>query len=139
MSPSLTIVFAAVRGVLRPSATDGGLNPDHIALASQGYWIQSQILNIPDRFGMFSPGPAPLLAHQGAFFACLIVCLTLIDIWTMVLFFMFTTCGNVPGSKLARRMAMVRIILLPAIWIVACQDPHRAPDYNWENWNSPQE
>ena len=40
----------------------------------RGYLIQSYILNIPDRFGFFSPGPPHLQACQGVEFTTTALC-----------------------------------------------------------------
>jgi len=38
-------------------------NSVHLAVATIGYWIQSQQLKIPDRYGFFSLGPPRLQVH----------------------------------------------------------------------------
>ena len=63
----------AIKGFLKPQVVDGRLNPVRLAVATRGYWIQSHVLHIPDRFGWFSPGPPRLQVHQAtslAFLAC---------------------------------------------------------------------
>ncbi|EQB58403.1 hypothetical protein CGLO_01351 [Colletotrichum gloeosporioides Cg-14] len=57
---------------------DYRLNTAHLAIATRGYYIQTEIFRIPERFGVFSPGPPRLQAHQGFLF---VIQTVLVAIW----------------------------------------------------------
>ncbi|RMJ18944.1 hypothetical protein CDV36_001359 [Fusarium kuroshium] len=52
---------------------DGGPNPLFLAIGTRGYYVQSQILRVPQRFGVFSPGPPLLQVHQASFLTFLVI------------------------------------------------------------------
>ncbi|KAI1158458.1 hypothetical protein F5B18DRAFT_641046 [Nemania serpens] len=54
---------------------DNQLNPVHLALGVRGYQIPSEVLRIPERWSIFSPGPPRLQVYEGQalFFASLTV------------------------------------------------------------------
>ncbi|KAK3365431.1 hypothetical protein B0H63DRAFT_363157, partial [Podospora didyma] len=41
------------------------LNPVRLAIAIRGYWIQSRVSHIPDRFGVFLSGPPRRKVSEG--------------------------------------------------------------------------
>lgn len=47
-----------------PIVVDGKINPMLVARAQEGYWLQSRVLRIPDRYGFFVSGPPLLQAHE---------------------------------------------------------------------------
>jgi hypothetical protein len=87
MDQSIRQFLTAVKGFFRLQSMDYSHNPIHLAVARQGYRIQSQKLHIPDRFGLFSPGPAFLQEHQGATLAKMIVVLGFVTLLDMFFFF----------------------------------------------------
>ncbi|KAL2693601.1 hypothetical protein Neosp_000161 [[Neocosmospora] mangrovei] len=52
---------------------DGGPNPLFLAIGTRGYYVQSRILRVPQRFGVFSPGPPLLQVHQASFLTFLVI------------------------------------------------------------------
>ncbi|KAK6954768.1 hypothetical protein Daesc_004737 [Daldinia eschscholtzii] len=44
------------------------LNPVRLAVGARCYRIQSRLLRIPDRYGIFSPGPPRLQVYQAGRF-----------------------------------------------------------------------
>lgn len=138
---SLTPLISAIREAFRPvSSMDGRLNVHHIALASQGYWLQSRILRIPDEYGFFSSGPAPLQEFQGAIATCTCVSLCvscLVEIFTLVMTGLHR--GLLPVVKLAACFAALRMFVLVIVWVAVLYDVRRAPDFNWEKSNLRQE
>ncbi|KAF4979246.1 hypothetical protein FZEAL_4491 [Fusarium zealandicum] len=55
---------------------DDGANPFFLYIGAKGYHLQSQVFRVPQRFGVFSPGPPLLQVHQAifvTFFAALFV------------------------------------------------------------------
>ena len=44
---------------------NGQLNPVLLDLANRGYYIQSEVLHISERYGVFSPGPPRLQVYEG--------------------------------------------------------------------------
>lgn len=58
-------IFAPLKSPAFPKVVDGRINPSLLVIARRGYWVQSRLLRIPDRFGFFSSGPPLLQAHQG--------------------------------------------------------------------------
>lgn len=59
-------VIATVKQLLQPTVTDDGINPIHRAIGTWGFWIQSHIIHIPNRLGLFSPAPPQLQAYEAA-------------------------------------------------------------------------
>lgn len=47
-----------------PIVVGGEINPMLLARAQRGYWLQSRVLRIPDRYGFFVAGPPLLQAHE---------------------------------------------------------------------------
>lgn len=75
-------IVEAIKGLFSPQiATDSRLNPHHLALATRGYRIQSRVLHVPDRYGIFSPGPPRLQVHEGSTFFVMILMLVLTAPW----------------------------------------------------------
>ena len=60
----LTILKEAFAGEI----VNNQLNSLRLAIATTGYRIQSCTLQIPDRFGFFSPGPPRLQVFEGLSF-----------------------------------------------------------------------
>ncbi|KAI0508778.1 hypothetical protein F5B22DRAFT_649673 [Xylaria bambusicola] len=44
---------------------NGQLNPVLLDIANRGYYIQSEVLHISERYGIFSPGPPRLQVYEG--------------------------------------------------------------------------
>lgn len=110
--------------------TEGTLNPVHLAIAERGYWIQSRILRIPDRFGYFSPGPLQLQAYQSAFLAYEIIMLVRLIL------------GNCAGITLGQWLVgpvsfsywpsfALSISMVILDFIFEFKHDRRKPGYNW--------
>lgn len=123
----------AIKSYLRP------LNPFHRALdvGNKVYWIQSQILCIPDRYGFFSPGPPPLQRHQ----AC-----TFIAFSVPMIFGFFTLASIIVYFRVAKPdhdhpplwgvflvFIFVTVPFWAVVWVMNLYDKRRAPDYQWED------
>ena len=123
-------LLTAFKKLFSPQYMDGQLNSVHLTIATQGYWIQSNILHIPTQFGFFSPGPPRLQVHQGALFGLLSFHLGLSCIFGAFIVFWVGIRG---GPVLALASAMVAIVVgvVACIWIASCYDRHRSPEYDW--------
>jgi hypothetical protein len=130
MAYNLTEILTTVKGFFTPRQTAGRLNPTHLAVARQGYWVQSQKLHIPDRYGFFSPGPPPLQAYQGAFFAGIITFHSISTALGAVILFLGKRTGT-PIAVLAGTMMAIDVLFLVLAWVAACIDHRRASDYDW--------
>lgn len=101
--------IAAMRACLAAEVIDNRLNPAQLAISSYGYWVQSQLLHIPDRTGFFSPGPPRLQVHEAA----------------ALVFVVFSL-----GSTF--QLQVLIVILLqgkPFMW-----GTRRVPGYEWDDW-----
>ncbi|KAK1767160.1 hypothetical protein QBC33DRAFT_559284 [Phialemonium atrogriseum] len=135
MSHNLTNnALTAVKGFLDPQISNGRLNPVHLAIATRGYWIQSHVLHIPDRFGFFSSGPPRLQMYQSASFAFLTVGVAFSTVWGALTVLLAKLMGR-PISRLAGAMGVLQIAVVAVIWAaLACFDHRRALDYDWGDW-----
>jgi len=111
------------------------LNPVHLAIATRGYWIQSRILRIPDRYGFFSPGPPRLQAYQGnLFIPIFIMVVCLIFCGAVISYLLSFKPDHVPIWKALIFLAMPGSGTIAMIWISECFSKHRAQDHDWEDW-----
>lgn len=134
MSHNLTSnALTAVKGFLGPGISNGRLNPVYLAIVTRGYWIQSHVLHIPDRFGFFSSGPPRLQVHQSASFAFLTVGVAFSIVWGPLTVLLAKLMGR-PISRLAGAMGFLQIAVVAVIWALACFDHRREPDYDWGDW-----
>jgi hypothetical protein len=129
MLHSITVAFS-------PQVTASNtLNPIHLAIATRGYWIQSRIFYIPDRYGFFSPGPPRLQVYQGFLFIALFI---------MVICSIFCGASSVllasltPDHKPIWKAVVFMVILVGGtvamIWVTECFSKRRARDYDWGDW-----
>ena len=111
------------------------LNPVHLALATRGYWIQSHILYIPDRYGFFSPGPPRLQVYQG-FLSVALLIMTVLTVFcgALVVFFLSLNAVHKPTWKIVVSIAAPLVGTLAMIWVMECFQKHRSPDYDWGDW-----
>ena len=110
------------------------LNPLHLAIANTGYRIQSRKLQIPDRFGLFAPGPPRLQVHEGWSFIIMVcwICLTLASNAFSV--FLSRRYGLPACQKFGAIFSVTTVPGAVLFWVVAIHDGHRAPGYQWEDW-----
>ena len=110
------------------------LNPLHLAIATSGYRIQSRTLQIPDRFGIFSPGPPRLQTHEGLCFIVLVCWFCLYLTTSAFLFFLCRLKGRPTGLKFGAVLSLGLVVELALIWIAAVHNRRRAPGHEWEDW-----
>jgi hypothetical protein len=111
------------------------LNPVHLTFATKGYWIQSHILCIPDRYGFFSPGPPRLQVHQG-FLSNVLLLMIVCDIFfgLATVFWMSSKPDHKPIWKVVVFMVAVVGGVVATIWVMECYGKRRAPNYEWDDW-----
>ena len=130
----LSKTWTAAGQFFGPQRIDNRMNPVHLAIAQQGYWIQFHILYIPDRLGFFSSGPARLQVFQGFLFALLAFGLGFSVISGAAIVLWLHIRGQ-SVSALAGAMAAILAAVVAAAWTVQCFDRRRSPDYDWgEDW-----
>ncbi|KAF2498881.1 hypothetical protein BU16DRAFT_308438 [Lophium mytilinum] len=127
-----SIIIEIAKGVFAGQIVNDHLNPIHLAIATNGYRIQSQTLHIPDRIGFFSSGPPRLQVYQASMFFLLIMgpCYSIIS----AAFVVFVVRRN--SIKIAAFMLSITVAQTIAIWALVCFDRHRAPGYEWEDWKA---
>ncbi len=131
-------ILNPIIGFLSPQITkDKKLNPVHLALGIRGYWIQSQVLHIPDRFGFFSPGPPRLQVHQAFLLLPMLLAVITTSFWGA-----FAIClavlNNKDNSLPAWRITEVVVVLVvggaDVLYIGFLFDPCLAQNYDWVDW-----
>lgn len=124
-------IFAFSRRRKIPIVVDGEINPSLLTIARRGHWIQSRILRISDRFGLFSSGPPLLQAYQAQNFATIAteaVFPTISVSITEWLGLGFDTRGWLPAF-----MAVVSLLFAISTHVQEVFfNPKRSPNYNWE-------
>lgn len=128
-------IVAVYKEAFAGQVINNRLNPLHLAVATTGYRVQSQTLQVPDRFGFFSPGPPRLQIHEGLYFILVVgsICLSLIgDAFCVFVCNLHgaPTCQKLGAAYLLTLVVPVVIVL----WIAAIYDPRRVPGYEWEDW-----
>ncbi len=106
-------------------------------IATGGYWIQSHVLRIPDRFGFFSSGPPQLQVYQGALFGFLAVHVAISALFGALIVWWIKRHGR-PVTTLVRGMAAMWVAMAAVIWVSECVHPHRGPDYVWPGRKGPE-
>lgn len=140
MPRNLTTVTSSILNAITASlspqiTTSNTLNPIQMALASRGHWIQSHILHIPDRYGFFSPGPPRLQVYQGfLFIPLLIMTICSIFLGACAVFNISLKPDHKPIWRVVVFMVALVVGTLAILWIMACFDRLRAPDYDWGHW-----
>lgn len=122
--------MATIKLMFSSDIRNGHPNPVHIAIANRGYDIQSRVLRIPDRFGMFSPGPPCRSAFEGHAFVFAILYLVLVAI---------AFAGCVVGLEAIEHQrlevpitfAVLYVGLIITFWVVIIRSPQRKLDYYW--------
>lgn len=127
-------ILAIPKGVFAGQTVNNQLNPLHLATATTGYRIQSRTLQIPDSFGLFSPGPPRLQVHEGLSFIIMVgwICLNLILNAFSV--FLCRLCELPTCQKLGVAWTLMMVPMAVLFWIAAVYDRRRAPGYEWEDW-----
>ncbi|PSS20204.1 hypothetical protein M430DRAFT_34556 [Amorphotheca resinae ATCC 22711] len=113
------------------------LNPVLLAIGIRGYWIQSRIFRIPDRYGFFSLGPARLQVHDASLCIAILMVLAVVAP-AVVLFHVCLTLKD--GYRPLWKDALIGFapsgLVFSGIWIWQCHSKQRAPDYEWEDWKT---
>lgn len=69
----MRITWATIKNSHTRKPPGAQMDPIGIAIAREGYRIQSQVLGVPDRLGLFMPGDHPgKLAYEGMRFSFLV-------------------------------------------------------------------
>jgi hypothetical protein len=126
---SLKVTF---QQLLRGEIIDNQLNPAQLAVAKHGYRIQSQILGIPDRLGIFSPGPPRLQTHEGAAFVVMTIIFGLIILLNSMTFFFWKRLGDLEVQSavpLALGLVGAEAAMVVILCIACCFDRRRSPGY----------
>lgn len=98
-------------------SSNNTLNQTHLSIATKGYWFQSHILKIPDRYGFFSPGPPRLQVHQGVSFLILFYMILICTIGNSFLaLFMFMQEDHAPIAPVALGLEASLLIWVGIIW-----------------------
>ncbi|KAK2020600.1 hypothetical protein LX32DRAFT_716363 [Colletotrichum zoysiae] len=127
------VVMRAMRmEIFAPQVVDNRLNPVHLAIGIRCYQIQTEILGIPEQYGLFSSGPPRLQVFQGSFVPVLYFTI----VFPVVVATVFVKYENKYKEKWPWMMASITgmVILCAAFWYLLCTDARRAPDYEWNDW-----
>lgn len=127
-------IFAILRQAFAGEIVDNQLNSLYLAIATSGYRIQSRALQIPDRLGLFSPGPARLQVHEGWSFLYMVgwTCMVMILDASLVY-----ACRRPHGGPPCQLGGLSLRLMVPGaviFWIASVYDRHRAPGYEWADW-----
>jgi len=105
-----------------------------VAIAARGYWIQSHILQIPNRFGFFSPGPPLLQEFEGGWFVvALVLHAPVVFISAFIVGLLSLQPDHPPLWRITTALAVLLATSLAAVWILMATNGRRAPDYDWGN------
>jgi hypothetical protein len=121
------------------NAAKSGYSPLHpfyyaVDVGTRGYWIQSHILRIPDRYGFFSPSPPRLQRHEAiTFIVFFLVTMFSSFYWTLLLIGLQKIPDHLPLWRLALAIAVLMVCMWAAVWAMNCFDHRRAPGYKWED------
>ncbi|RFU73380.1 hypothetical protein TARUN_8877 [Trichoderma arundinaceum] len=129
----INTIMATVKQLFSDQIIDNRLNPVHVAIASKGHQFQSRVLHIPDRFGLFSPGPPRLQAAEGfqvVFMSCILGFVSLPAVVAVLL----ARLKGRPVLLLALGLAAMIFSTAIFFWVGVCSDRRRSPDYDWGEW-----
>ncbi|KAK3335732.1 hypothetical protein B0T19DRAFT_452900 [Cercophora scortea] len=131
LEPTLRNLVNIVRLWFRFNFMRDEPNPVHIALAGGGYWLQSHVLCISDRYGYFSPGPWELQLDQGASLAIVMMLLTLVN----SIFLLMSLCEERPFEwNLFGLLAVGNMLMYVYLWLGSVLDKRRKPDFDWARY-----
>ncbi|TQN68037.1 Extracellular metalloprotease [Colletotrichum shisoi] len=118
--------------VFAPQVIDNRLNPVHLAIGIRCYQIQTEVLGIPEQYGLFSSGPPRLQVLQGSTIPTLYLSIAF-PVVVLVVAMLFLRNENTNMWPLMSLIACA-IIIYVLLWYMFCVDPRRAPDYEWNDW-----
>ncbi|KAI1738818.1 hypothetical protein F4680DRAFT_424132 [Xylaria scruposa] len=112
---------------------NGQLNPVLLDLANRGYYIQSEVLHIPEQYAIFSPGPPRLQVYEGQ--ASVVAYYIILYIGATLAFFslLLGKLGKF-NIGLCAIPLIIFIFILVALYIALLYPPQRAPGYVWDDW-----
>lgn len=118
----------AVREIFRGANFDGMALPNasYIAVAVSGYQIQSQLLHIPDRFGIFSPGPPGLQEVGGGLFTLTMIPFGFAAILGALTVWMAKNMGKSTPGKLIIAFLIITVVPFVLVWVFCWCNPRRA-------------
>lgn len=120
--------LVAVREIFRGANFDGMAPPNasYIAVAVSGYQIQSQLLHIPDRFGIFSPGPPGLQEVEGGLFTLTMIPFGFAAALGALTVWMAKKVGKSTPGKLFVVFLMTSVLPVVLVWVCCWCNPRRA-------------
>lgn len=114
-----------------PIVVDDKINPMLVVRAQEGYWLQSRVQRIPDRYGFFVSGPPLLQAHDARK-----AIISTTDGVSPVVGFCVSEAFGVIDTQWRLSLALVVITFLFLISVYVGEifyNPMRlTPDYDWE-------
>jgi hypothetical protein len=128
-------ILYIITGFFSPQVTASNtLNPV-LALGTRGYWIQSHILSLPDRYGFFSPGSPRLQVYQAFLFIFLSIMIVSTSFaGAFLVFAMSCQPDRKPIWQVVVYEAAIVFGVVAMIWAMECHSENRTPDYVWEDW-----
>ncbi|KAI0135680.1 hypothetical protein F4814DRAFT_402144 [Daldinia grandis] len=121
--------------LLQPDVIHNQLNPVRLAVAAECYRIQSQTLRIPDRYGLFSPGPARLQVYQAG--RCMVLFFSLgylnVAAWAPSIALLVLVGGE--AGRVVLVLGAVEVLVVVAFWVAMCRDRRRRLGFVWWDWN----
>ncbi|KAJ8132613.1 hypothetical protein O1611_g1010 [Lasiodiplodia mahajangana] len=112
---------------------NGQLNPVLLDLANRGYYIQSEVLHIPERYAIFSPGPPRLQVYEGQASVVAYYLIIYIGAAFALASFLLGKLGQ-SNIKLNAIPLIIFIFILIELYIALLYPPQRAPGYVWDDW-----
>lgn len=112
-------ILAISQGDWAGQIVNNPLNPLNLTIATTEYRIQSRTLQIPDRFGFFSPGPPRLQVHDGGMFIVIVglICMNLIC--SAFLVFMCRLCEARNCQKAGAIFTLLIPFMVIVVWILS--------------------
>ncbi|GJC95894.1 hypothetical protein CH63R_02160 [Colletotrichum higginsianum IMI 349063] len=118
--------------IFAPQVIDNRLNPVHLAIGIRCYQIQTEVLGIPEQYGLFSSGPPRLQVFQGSTIPTLYLSIAF-PVVVLVVAMLYLRNENTNMWPLVGLVACA-ITIYALLWYMLCVDPRRAPDYEWNDW-----
>ncbi|KAI0871545.1 hypothetical protein GGS24DRAFT_471207 [Hypoxylon argillaceum] len=110
------------------------LNPIHLALGIRGYQIQSEVLHIPTRWGIFSPGPPRLQVYESHAFASTCLIVALIATWTILNDVIIYIYGRLDVETVVFCLCGVIVIAALCFLALCFFPPQHRQGYVWDDW-----
>ncbi|KAJ8126140.1 hypothetical protein O1611_g7499 [Lasiodiplodia mahajangana] len=111
------------------------INPIYLGIGVRGYQIQSQVLRVPDRWGIFSPGPPRLQANEGFSFICAGTPVALEALFAIILFSILFSVGRISPLIIAVGLSPLMSVAT-MVYFLLKTSPQRAPGYVFDDWKA---